>query len=96
MTNEQLEIIRAKFEALHPVPEWMEWSEDKENYMLSKTLISSNANEFTYNEYRAMWVGFLSCMSQEIELACSHWLEDVYRKDDVIKSLEAQGYMVKR
>lgn len=92
MSNEQLEIIRKKFEALHPVPEGVKWISVCQEY---STGIEFNA----LRKYSAMWQGYLSCMSQEIELP-QYWMQFDNAKavyvTDVIAVLEAQGYRVKR
>ena len=86
--TEQLEIIRAKFEALHPVPNWMFFNVDE--YLPSPDWAGGIRRERVTN-YQSLWQGYLSCMSQEIELpwgTCEH--------DELVDSLEAQGYRVKR
>ena len=98
MTPEQLEIIRKKFEALHPVPDGVKWLACIHDY---------NSTHYHYEdtarEYLSMWHGFLSAMSQEIELQLPKIEMSFGREpypyvdcDNLISGLESQGYRMKK
>jgi len=89
MQNEQLEIIRAKFESLHPVPNWVQWCGDDYDY-------THYRYEDAAQEYSNMWRVWISCMSQELEITGFQDPTFNIARREIIKDLEAQGYRVKR
>jgi len=94
MQNNQLETIRRRFEALHPVPYHFEYLPESQLYKPKKLFFVYSYNEL--NLYNGMWQGFLSCMSQELEI--TEFQDPTFNiaRREIIKDLEAQGYRVKR
>lgn len=99
--TEQLEIIRRRFEALHPVPECLQWASGAYILPMSEPAYYLDKCQ----QYNFMWQGFLSCMSQEIKLPPWEQLwdshdvplnEPAYRHNELVADLEAHGYRVKR
>lgn len=93
MTPEQLEIIRKKFEENFPTPNFLKYNSVMDNYEIYKHSLNRMNIRNTYN---SLYTGFITAMSQEIDLPIiTNSPMVIIALDEIKKSLESQGYTVK-